>query len=253
MPGVSDMKGKAALVTGSAAGLGRATALILARAGADVCLVDVNAAGLEETAEQARAQGAKALVHATDLSVSANCRPAVEAAHKAFGRLDALCNVAGVFIPAHSTEMSEADYVKTIAVNLSAPFFLMQAAIPHLLEADGAIVNVTSCAAFKGQAYTAAYCATKAGLTHMTKAMAMEYMHKPIRINAVAPGGMMTALASGFTKLKDFDVSLMKRYSPLRGLNEIEDVAAMVAFLASPAARGYHGACISVDQGVTAG
>lgn len=253
MPGVSDMKGKAVLVTGAAAGLGRATALILARAGADVALVDVNAVGLEETVGQVRALGVKALVHAADLAAAGNCRPAVDAAVATFGRLDALCNVAGVFIPAHSTEMSPADYDKTIAVNLTAPFFLMQAAIPHLLETNGAIVNVTSCAAINAQAYTAAYCATKAGLTHMTKALAMEYMHKPIRINAVAPGGMMTALAGGLRNLNAPDVSLIKRYSPLRGLNEIEDVADMVAFLASDAARGYHGACISVDQGVTAG
>jgi NAD(P)-dependent dehydrogenase (short-subunit alcohol dehydrogenase family) len=253
MPAISDMKGKAALVTGAAAGLGRATALILARAGADCCLVDVNAAGLDETAAAVRALGVKALVQAADLSAMDACRPAVEAAVTAFGRLDALCNVAGVFIPAHTTEMSAADFEKTLAVNLSAPFFLMQAAIPHLLEANGAIVNVTSCAAFNGQAYTAAYCATKAGLTHMTKALAMEYMHKPIRINAVAPGGMMTALAGNMLKLQDPDVSLLMRYAPLRGVVEIDDVAEMVAFLASDAARGYHGACISVDQGITAG
>lgn len=253
MPGVSDMKGKAALVTGAAAGLGRATALVLARAGADLFLVDMNAAGLEETAGQARALGVNALAHVADLSAAESRQPAVAAAVQAFGRLDALCNVAGVFIPAHYTEMSFADYEKTMAVNLSAPFFLMQAAIPHLLQVNGAIVNVTSCAAFKGQAYTAAYCASKAGLTHMTKAMAMEYMHKPIRINAVAPGGMMTALAMGIRNLREPDASLIQRYSPLRGLNEVEDVAQMVAFLASDAARGYHGACISVDNGVTAG
>lgn len=253
MPGVSDMKGKAALVTGAAAGLGRATALVLARAGADLFLVDMNAAGLEETAGQARALGVNALAHVADLSAAESRQPAVAAAVQAFGRLDALCNVAGVFIPAHYTEMSFADYEKTMAVNLSAPFFLMQAAIPHLLQVNGAIVNVTSCAAFKGQAYTAAYCASKAGLTHMTKAVAMEYMHKPIRINAVAPGGMMTALAMGIRNLREPDASLIRRYSPLRGLNEVEDVAQMVAFLASDAARGYHGACISVDNGVTAG
>jgi len=114
-------------------------------------------------------------------------------------------------------------------------------------------VNVTSCAAFIGQAYTAAYCATKAGLTHMTKALAMEYTHRPIRFNAVAPGGMMTALASGMRNLQDADFNLVKRYSPLRGLVEIEDVAELVAFLATDAARGYHGACISLDNGVTAG
>jgi NAD(P)-dependent dehydrogenase (short-subunit alcohol dehydrogenase family) len=149
--------------------------------------------------------------------------------------------------------MSAAAWDKTLAVNLSAPFHLIQAAIPHLLEAHGAVVNVTSCAAHVGQAYTAAYCATKAGLSHMTKALAMEYMHKPVRFNAVAPGGMMTALAAGFRNLRDADPALIKRYSPLRGMVEIEEVAEMVAFLASDAASGYHGACINIDNGITAG
>ena len=249
----SDMTGKAALVTGAAAGLGRAIALRLARAGADICLVDINAEGLEAIAGEVRALGVKAQVAPADLAVGANCAPLVAGAAEAFGRLDALCNVAAVFLPRHATEMSGADWERTMAVNLSAPFYLIQAAIPHLLKTHGAVVNVTSCAAFVGQAYCAAYCATKAGLTHMTKALAMEYMHKPIRFNAVAPGGMMTALAAGFMTLEDADPSLLQRYSPLRGVVEIDDVAAMAAFLATDAARGYHGACISVDNGITAG
>ena len=253
MPTPGDMKGKSALVTGAAAGLGRATALRLARAGADICLVDVDAQGLDAAANEVRALGAKAIAVALDLGVADNCRSAVAAALQAFRRLDALCNVAAVFIPCHTTEMSAAAWDKTLAVNLSAPFHLIQAAIPHLLEARGAVVNVTSCAAHVGQAYTAAYCATKAGLSHLTKSLAMEYMHKPVRFNAVAPGGMMTALAAGFRNLQDADPALIKRYSPLRGVVEIEDVAEMVAFLASDAASGYHGACINIDNGITAG
>jgi NAD(P)-dependent dehydrogenase (short-subunit alcohol dehydrogenase family) len=87
----------------------------------------------------------------------------------------------------------------------------------------------------------------------MTKSLAMEYMHKSIRINAVAPGGMMTALAGGLRNIKDPDPSLLSRISPLRGLVEIDDVAAMVAFLATDAANGYHGAIINIDKGITAG
>jgi meso-butanediol dehydrogenase / (S,S)-butanediol dehydrogenase / diacetyl reductase len=253
VPTPGDMKGKSALVTGAAAGLGRATALRLARAGADICLVDVDAQGLDAAANEVRALGAKAIAVALDLGVADNCRSAVAAALQAFRRLDALCNVAAVFIPCHTTEMSAAAWDKTLAVNLSAPFHLIQAAIPHLLETHGAVVNVTSCAAHVGQAYTAAYCATKAGLSHMTKSLAMEYMHKPVRFNAVAPGGMMTALAAGFRNLQDADPALIKRYSPLRGMVEIEEVAEMVAFLASDAASGYHGACINIDNGITAG
>lgn len=253
MPTPGDMTGRAALVTGAAAGLGKATALRLAQAGANLCLVDINAEGLEETAREVREAGATPLIQVLDLADTERCPEAVAAAVEAFGRLDALCNIAAVFMPSHAQQMSPSDWDKTVAINLSAPFRLIQAALPHLLEARGSVVNVTSCAAFVGQAYTVAYCATKAGLTHMTKALAMEYMHQPVRFNAVAPGGMMTALAGGLRNLEDPDVSLLKRYSPLRGMVEIDQVAEMVAFLATDAADGYHGACINIDNGITAG
>jgi NAD(P)-dependent dehydrogenase (short-subunit alcohol dehydrogenase family) len=246
------MTGKAALVTGAAAGLGRATALKLAKAGANICVADIDEAGLAGVAEEIRGLGVSAKIIVADLAQAENCANAVAMAVASFGRLDALCNVAGYFKPCHAAEMSSGDVERTIAVNLAAPFYLIQAAIPHLLENNGAVVNVTSCAAFIGQAYLAVYCATKAGLTHMTKALAMEYMHQPIRFNAVAPGGMMTALAMNMRNLRDPDMSLLSRYSPLRGVVEIEEVADMVAFLATDAARGYHGACISIDNGITA-
>jgi len=250
---ICDMKGKAALVTGAASGLGRASAIKLAGAGADVCLVDVNAAGLAETAGLLEAGGVTALVHATDLSEPDNCRAAVAAAVARFGRLDALCNIAGIIFLANSHQMPAEQWHRTMAVNLSAPFFLSQAAIPHLLEANGAIVNVASSAAFIGEAYAAAYCATKAGLVNLTRAMAMEYMKQPIRINAVAPGGMITNIAVNFRPPEGCDVELLKRYAGMRGVVEVDDVAALVAYLASDAARGYHGACVSIDAGITAG
>jgi NAD(P)-dependent dehydrogenase (short-subunit alcohol dehydrogenase family) len=253
MPTASNMKGKAALVTGAASGLGRATALALGRAGADVCVVDLNAAGLEETVSQLRGFGVRTLVRATDLASRENCVAAVAAAVAEFGRLDALCNVAGIIVMCNAHEMRAVDYEKTIAVNLSAPFYLMQAAIPQLLQADGSVVNVTSSAAFVGEAYAAVYCATKAGLTHMTKALAMEYVHKPIRFNAVAPGGMATNIGNTIKMPEGVDYALVKRYTGLRGLVEVDDVADMIAFLASDAGRGYHGACINIDRGVTAG
>jgi NAD(P)-dependent dehydrogenase (short-subunit alcohol dehydrogenase family) len=253
MPTASNMKGKSALVTGAASGLGRATALALGRAGADVCIVDLNAAGLEDTANQLRAIGARGLVHATDLSGRDNCPAAVAAAVATFARLDALCNVAGIIVMCNAHEMRPADWEKTLAVNLSAPFYLIQAAIPHLLQTQGAVVNVTSSAAFVGEAYAAAYCAAKAGLNHMTKALAMEYVHKPIRFNAVAPGGMATNIAANLKMPEGVDYALIKRFSGLRGMVEVDDVADMIAFLASDAGRGYHGACISIDRGITAG
>jgi NAD(P)-dependent dehydrogenase (short-subunit alcohol dehydrogenase family) len=196
----SDMTDKSAMVTGAAAGPGRATALLLAEAGANLCLVDIDAKGLAGTAADIRALGREVLVKAVNLAEGSQCP-----------------------------------------------------AIPHLLAQNGAVVNVSSCAAHMGQAYLAAYSATKAALNHMTRSLAMEYMHKPIRFNAVAPGGMMTALAAGLAKLPDPDPDLLGRITPLRGVNEVEDVARMVAFLTSDAARGYHGSIINIDNGITAG
>jgi len=249
----ADMTGKFALVTGAASGLGRGTALALAHAGASICIVDVNPAGLEETAAAVRALGREVLIHATDLSAAENCNAAVAAAITEFGHLDALCNVAGLIMFTNSTEMKIADWNKTIAVNLSAPFHLAQAAIPHLLLREGAIVNVASTAAFIGEAYAAAYCASKAGLLQLTKAMAMEYMKKPIRINAVAPGGMMTNIGNNLKMPEGVDYELIKRFSGMRGLVEVEDVSNIIAYLASDAGRGFHGSCITMDRGITAG
>lgn len=246
-----DMTGKAALVTGAASGLGRATARKLAEAGSDLFLVDVNAERLAETA--GLLGNAAVETHVADLADPDACVGAVAAAVKRFGRLDALCNIAGIVRMTHTTQMSRDDYFKTIAIILNAPWFLSQAAIPHLLETNGAIVNCASSAALIGEAYAVAYCAAKAGLVNMTKSMAMEYARKPIRINAIAPGGMMTNISDGMSFPEDAEMDLIARYSGLRGLVEVDDVADLVTLLASPAGRSYHGACVSIDAGITAG
>ena len=249
----SDMAGKVALVTGAGGGLGQATAIALAKAGADICIVDVKAEGLAQTAAQVEALGQKALVHMADLSVADNCGAAVEAAVGAFGRLDALCNVAGILKLANSHEMPLDDWNLVMAVNLTAPFLLSKAAIPHLLKSHGAIVNVTSLAAHIGEAYAAAYCASKGGLAQLTKAMAMEYLKAPIRINAISPGGMATPIGTSFVPPNCCDMELLARYRPIRGLVEVADMANMIAYLASDASRGFHGAIIQMDNGITAG
>ena len=130
----SDMTGKVALVTGAAGGLGRATALALAKAGAQMCIVDHNAAGLGETAAMI---GGTEFVYTADLSQPVNCKATVEAAVANFGQLDALCNVAGVLKLANSHEMALADWNLVIAVNLTAPFLLSQAAIPWMAGCRG--------------------------------------------------------------------------------------------------------------------
>lgn len=253
MPSPGNMNGKVAIVTGAASGVGRSTALFLARAGAKLSLVDVNAEALENTAKEVRALDTDALTLPVDLSDSNQCQNIIDKTVDAFNRLDALCNVAGVFHPTHTADMSDDAIDLTLSVNLASPFKLIRAAIPQLLEHQGAIVNVSSCSAHPGQAYLALYSATKAALNQLTKSLAMEYMHQGIRINAVAPGGMMTPLAVGMRNLQDPDPSLMSRITPLRGLVEVEDVAEMVAFLATDAAKSFHGSIINIDNGITAG
>jgi NAD(P)-dependent dehydrogenase (short-subunit alcohol dehydrogenase family) len=249
----SDMSGKAALVTGAGGGLGQATAVALAQAGAHVCIVDVKADGLAETAAQIEALGRKALIHVADVSIADNCGGSVDVAIAAFGRLDVLCNVAGILKLANSHEMPLDDWNLVMAVNLTAPFLLSKAAIPHLLKNDGAIINVTSLAAHIGEAYAAAYCASKAGLMQMTKSMAMEYIKQPIRINAISPGGMATPIGASFVPPAGADMELLARFRPIRGLVEVADMASMIAYLASDAAYGFHGAIIQMDRGITAG
>lgn len=248
---IPDMKGEAAVVTGAASGLGRATAVKLAEAGANLCLVDLNEAGLAETA--GLISGVEVILHPADLSDPDACRAPVDAAVERFGRLDALCNIAGLIKFANSPQMPREDWDRTIAVNLTAPFLLSQAAIPHLLETEGAIVNCSSTAAFVGEAYAAAYCASKAGLLQMTKAMAMEFSRKPIRINAVAPGGMMTNIGNNMQMPENVEIDLIQRFSGLRGLVEVDDVADVICMLASDAGRGFHGSCVTIDAGITAG
>lgn len=249
----TDMTGKVALVTGPASGLGRASALKLGSAGADLWLVDVNAEALAETAAMLADNGRAVATQVADLSDPAACAGVVAEAVAKFGRLDALCNIAGLIYLANTPDMPLDQYRRTMAVNLDAPFLLSQAAIPHLLETGGAIVNVASSASYIGEAYAAAYCASKWGIVGMTKALAMEFQKAPIRINAVAPGGMVTNIATNFRPPENCDFELLKRFSGMRGTVEVEDVAEMILLLASEAGRGFHGACINIDKGITAG
>lgn len=248
-----EVAGKAVVVTGAASGLGRAVAVKLAAGGASLWLVDRAEDALQETVAQLGDTAGKIGTQVADLSDADACKAVVPAAVEALGRLDALCNVAGVIAMTNTPEMSLESYQRTLDVNLTAPFILSQQAIPHLLESNGAIVNVASSAAFIGEAYAAAYCASKAGLVALTKAMAMEYSKQPIRINAVAPGGMMTNIANDMKFPDNADFELVKRYTGLRGLVEVDDVADMICLLASENGRGYHGACINIDAGITAG
>jgi meso-butanediol dehydrogenase/(S,S)-butanediol dehydrogenase/diacetyl reductase len=250
---MSRFSGKVVLVTGAASGMGRATALRLAAEGGLVYALDVNAAGLEETLSSIRTSGAEAHGGVHDVRTRAACAEAVAACVSRFERLDVLLNVAGVIRFGHVPEVSEEDWNLQIAVNLSGPFFLSQEAIPHLLKVGGNIVNIASNAGLMGQAYTVAYCASKAGLINMSRAMAMEFAKSGVRINCVAPAGTATEMLSGISWPEGLDDQLMARYRGFRGMSPAGDIVNVIAFLASDEAKAVHGAVWEADQGVTAG
>jgi NAD(P)-dependent dehydrogenase (short-subunit alcohol dehydrogenase family) len=245
--------GKAVLVTGGASGIGRAVTLRLAAEGAQVLALDVNAAGLAETAELAAGAGTKVHVRTTDVSSRDECRAAVEEAVGLFGRLDVLGNVAGIARGDHVTDVGEDSYRRMMGVNVDGPFFLSQAAIPHLLASSGNIVNIASNAGLMGQAYTVVYCMTKGAVIQLTKALAMEYVKTPLRVNAIAPGGVDTSLTANYQMPADVDFDLVGRYTGFRGYAQPADIAALFSFLASDEAENIHGSILSSDRGITAG
>ena len=240
---------KVALITGASSGLGRACALKLLSEGAQVLAVASSAEKLQQLQNEA---GSERLAHfACDLSQADNCQKAVAAAIAQFGKLDILLNVAGVHRFRHTHSVSAEDWQQDLAINLNAPFFLSQAAIPALLKTHGNIVNVGSLASSQGQPYSATYCAAKHGLIGLTRALALEYINSGLRVNAVCPGGMNTPQIQNIAFADDMDFDLIMRSGTARGFMEAEDVANTIAFLASDEARAVHGAVYNVDQGRT--
>ena len=247
------MKGKVALVTAAGDNLGKATAIRLAELGADLCIVDTDTVLLAACAEELKQHGIKVHSCVTDISHAENCAEAVAEAVNVFGRLDSLCNVATEFIPSSATGMAVEDWQRTIAINMNAPFYLSQAAIPYLLETEGTIVNVASCVAHMAVPYTAAYAASKSGLISMTKSMAREYLEQPIRINAIAPGGFPYTPRNPTALPEDIDPAELQRVTTKRGMVDIRQVADLIVYLASDASQGYHGSCVTIDNGISLG
>jgi len=243
---------KAAFVTGAASGIGRATAERLAQEGARLWLADLDAARLEETAKALHQAGARVWSGALDVADADACRRAVQEAAAALGRLDVLCNAAGIGLHRHATDYTPEQWSRVLSVNLSGTFFTSQAAVPHLLETRGNIVNVASSAGLVGIAYSAAYCASKGGVVLLTRALAVEFAHRGLRVNCVCPGGVDTPMTRSIQLPEDARPELLARMSLLPKLARAGEIAAAIAYLASDEARFVNGAALSIDAGQVA-
>ena len=245
--------GKVALVTGAGSGIGQATAAVLVQDGATVTGFDIDGTALEKTAREIQATGGMMSVAVGDASSRNTCHEAVENIFEEHGRLDFLANIAGVASSQRLDDLQEEDWTRLVAVNLSGVIWFSQAAMPHLVQAEGSMVNVASSAAMIGQAYTAAYSATKGGVVALTRSLAMEYARTGVRINAISPGAVETPLTRDYQIPEGADMELVQRYIGFRGMADPSEVAEVVAFLVSDTASRVHGAVIPIDGGLTVG
>ncbi|HZR14598.1 MAG TPA: SDR family NAD(P)-dependent oxidoreductase [Acidimicrobiia bacterium] len=246
-------EGRVAIVTGASSGIGRATALRLASEGASVACLDVAVDANEATVADIGGAGAgKAVALTCDVSDERTVTSAVDAAVAAFGPPHLLCNVAGIGSFRHTHELTLEDWNRIIAVNLTGTFLVSRACIPMLLETGGSIVNVASVAGLKAQPYSAAYSASKGGVALFTRSVAMEYAETTLRVNAIAPGSIDTAITEQFTFPDGASATLLGRIMPYRAFGRPEDCAAVIAFLGSDEARYVNGAVIPVDAASSA-
>lgn len=244
---------KVALITGAARGLGKDIAEVLGRDGFRLYLLDILDERLAQTAEEFRGKGFTVATRKTDVSLHEDAFAAVGGCIEAFGRLDVLVNCAGIVRFNHADQVPQAEWDRILGVNLSGPFFMTQAALPHLIAVAGNIVNIASSNGLRGTPYTLPYAATKAALISMTKTLAVEYVDSPIRVNAVCPGPMNTEIGTDIVFQPTMQQDKIARYGGQRPAAEASEVAEVVGFLASPAASAVHGAIWTADGGITAG
>ncbi|MFQ5699336.1 MAG: SDR family NAD(P)-dependent oxidoreductase [Myxococcota bacterium] len=245
-------EGKVALVTGAASGIGRATAARLAEEGARVFCTDLQGEAVEETAKSIVGCGGEATGLQSDVSEPGDARAAVARAVERYGRLDVLCNVAGILHFSHTHEHSLEVWSRILQVNLTGTFVTCQAAIPHLLDSQGSIVNTSSTAALAGHPWTAAYSASKGGVLALTYTLAVEYGKQGLRANAVCPGSVSTPITEAFALPEGADPKLLYRIMPLDQFRGPEKAASAIAFLASDDAAHINGVGLRVDGGTLA-
>jgi NAD(P)-dependent dehydrogenase (short-subunit alcohol dehydrogenase family) len=244
----ADLSGRAALITGAASGIGRASALAFASAGASVALLDIDAGGLADTAAAVRAAGTRAEVLVADVRDLRAVTGAVGRAAEAFGRLDAALNNAGVpgpYVPLD--EYSEEDFMRILQVDLAGVWRCMRAEIRYMrARGTGAIVNTSSMLGAAAMPDNGAYVAAKHGVHGLTRAAALELGGTGIRVNAIAPGVTRTAMTSAVS-------DELLRTVPLGRIAEPEEIAAAAVWLCSPEASYITGSVLVADGGWLAG
>ena len=245
-----NLEGKVALVTGGGRGIGRAIALALAEAGADVCVTARTERQIQETAEMIRKMGRSALPVSADATDAAAVSSIVNKTIRELGGLNILINNAGIALTKPLLDFSETDYDQVMAINMKSMFHFTKAVGAHLIsQRSGCVVNITSVGAFVAAANQAIYHASKAAVAHFTKAMAIEWARYNIRVNAVAPGWIRTKMTADLQKNQE-KLSRYLKNIPLRRLGEPSEIASLVPFLCSDLASFMTGAVVVVDGGL---
>lgn len=247
------LRGKVALVTGASRGIGRAIALALAEAGADLALASRTEADLKKTAESVESSGVEALCLPTDVTAIDQVRRMVRDAITHYGKLDILVNAAGVPHRGPTTEISEDDFDRIYSTNIKSVTFASAAAGRHFVErGTGSIINICSLTTTIGLPGRALYGPTKGAVGQLTKALAVEWGPSGVRVNAIAPGWIVTDLSRGALDDPAWRSAVIGR-TPLGRLGYPEDVAPAAVFLASDAASFITGEILTVDGGFLAG
>ena len=241
------------IVTGTASGIGQALSTRFAEEGATVVCADFNEELGRESAAKIAADGGDVSFERLDVADHDACGALVAKVVADHGKLDVLANVAGILQFGHTTELSIDEWNRTIAVNLTGMFNMIKPSLPHLLTSGGNIVNVASSAGVQGQAYSAAYSASKGGVILLTKSLAVEYAGKGLRVNAVCPGSVDTPLVANMKFPDEIEGFLIARMELVRGkFAPPSDIAAVMCFLASDDAKHVNGVALPVDFGMTA-
>jgi NAD(P)-dependent dehydrogenase (short-subunit alcohol dehydrogenase family) len=253
---VTTLQGKAAIVTGGGAGIGRAIAARLADQGCSIGLIDISAGDLESAGAAIEAAGRPAFSERADVSDEAAVRPAVDRLAERLGRVDILVNCAGILRLGTLAEMDVNDWRDTFRVNVDGVFHTSRAAIPHLRrQGSGRVINISSWLGKSGKAYYGAYCASKAAIISLTETLALELAADAITVNAICPGiimqtGMRDRAEEDLRKLGLPSAENRVTGIPLGRLGQPDDVAAIAAFLAGEGAGYMTGHTVNVTGGM---